>query len=152
MGAQAPERDGTAWRRNCWDNPVSEQKLKCLPEKYRNNPPFRQPVASEAALQALVADFAARCGEDFQRQNGEASILTLFLQTNRFATDRPTVQFPVQCDIRCAHQQHTAHGTRSPLRPQKDIQSRIRIQTGGKSPTAVSRHPATAPIGYVRPR
>jgi DNA polymerase V len=50
---------------------------------------FRQPVASEAALQALVADFAARCGEKLRRQNGEASILTLFLQTNRFATDRP---------------------------------------------------------------
>jgi DNA polymerase V len=50
---------------------------------------FRQPVSDRPELRAAVADFAARCAEKLRRQNGQASTLTLFLQTNRFATGEP---------------------------------------------------------------
>jgi DNA polymerase V len=46
---------------------------------------FREPRTSMAALSEAVADFAARCGEKLRAQGSRAALLTVFVQTNRFA-------------------------------------------------------------------
>jgi DNA polymerase V len=46
---------------------------------------FKEPRTSIAALSEAMADFAARCGEKLRTQGSQAALLTVFIQTNRFA-------------------------------------------------------------------
>ncbi len=65
---------------------------------------FRNTLCEQAALREALADFAARCGEKLRRQHSKAALLSVFVETNRFAPPEQrysrafTVSFSVPTD------------------------------------------------------